>query len=296
MTLPAQKTILITGSTHGIGEAAAFALAGQGHRILLHGRSRERGERVCADLRQKTGNQDITLLTADLSDLEQVRALARQVYECCSRLDVLVNNAGSFFLTRQFIAGGIEMTWAVNHLSYFILTLELLKLLKDSAPARIINVSSNTHLGKNLRRDLLQRGPSARGLYWGYTAYGQSKLANILFTYELARRLEGQAVTANALHPGVVYTNIGRNNGILSRFAQPLIMGRGVTPQVGAQTTIYLAVAPEVEGVSGKYFVRCQPASSSPQSYDPETAILLWQASEVYLSQFQHRPERTPCQ
>ena len=275
------KTILITGSTHGIGEAAALALARQGHRLLIHGRSASLCLEVVQRIQQQTGNPNISFLTAGLSDLSQVRQLAQEVKRRFDRLDVLVNNAGGFFLTRQLSPEGFEMTWALNHLSYFVLTLELLELLKTSAPARIVNVSSNSHVGARLDCDPLT-GLEKRP-YLSWRAYGRSKLANILFTYELARRLEGVGVTANALHPGLVRTHIGMNFGLLSRLVQPFFMSRGVSPEEGAQTTVYLASSPDVEGISGKYYVRCREVVSSPESYDLAAARKLWEASETLL-------------
>jgi len=282
------KTILITGSTHGIGEAAALALARQGHRILIHGRSAPLCQEVVQRIQQQTGNPNISFLAADLSDLSQVRQLAQEVKRRFDRLDVLVNNAGGFFLTRQLSPEGFEMTWALNHLSYFVLTLEVLELLKASAPARIVNVSSNSHVGARLDCDSLT-GLEKRP-YISWRAYGRSKLANILFTYELTRRMEGVEVTANALHPGLVRTHIGMNFGLLSHLVQPFFMSRGVSPEEGAQPTVYLASSPDVEGISGKYYVRCREVASSPESYDLAAARKLWEASETLLGLYSGLP------
>lgn len=272
------NTILITGSTHGIGEAAAKALAAQGHRIISHGRSETRCQEVVEQIREQTGNPQVSYLAADLSSTAGGRWLAQQVKEQFDRLDVLVNNAGSFFLTRQLTGEGFERTWALNHLSYFVLTLELLPLLKASAPARVVNVSSRSHEQAKLDCDPLT-GLEKRP-YFSWRAYGRSKLANILFTYELARRLEGTQVTANALHPGLVRTNIWNCYGKFARLLLEPYLHRALTVEQGAQTIIYLASDPAVEGISGKYFVDCMDVSSSPASYDVEAARRLWEAGE----------------
>jgi NAD(P)-dependent dehydrogenase (short-subunit alcohol dehydrogenase family) len=276
------KTILITGSTHGIGEAAAKALAAQGHRLILHGRSEVRCQQVAQQITQQTGNPQVSFFAADLSLLAQVRRLAQAVKERCDRLDVLVNNAGSFFLTRQLTSDGFERTWALNHLSYFVFTLELLPLLKASTPARVVNVSSNSHHGMKL--DCHPLTGLEKRPYFSWTAYGRSKLANILFTYELARRLEGTQVTANALHPGLVRTHIWERYGKFARLLLEPYLRKGLTVEEGAQTIVYLAASPEVEGVSGKYFVDCKEVPSSPASYNLNASHCLWEAGEELLA------------
>ena len=276
------KTILITGSTHGIGEAAAKALAAQGHQVIIHGRSAARCQEVIEQIKLQTGNADLIYLTADLSEMSQVRQLARQVKERFTRLDVLINNAGNFFLSRQTSPDGFEMTWAVNHLSYFVLTLNLLDLLKASAPARIVNVSSNSHFGARLDCDPLT-GLEKRP-YMSWKAYGRSKLANVLFTYELHRRFDDLGITANALHPGLVRTHIWDKFGFLSQWVTRFYLSkRSLTSEEGAQTSVYLAASPEVEGVSGKYFYRCQAVDSSRESYNVNEARRLWEAGEKLL-------------
>lgn len=275
------KTILITGSTHGIGEAAAKALAAQGHRLILHGRSETRCREVAQQITRQTGNPEISFFAADLSLIAQVRGLAEAVKERFDRLDVLVNNAGSFFLTRQLTPDGIERTWALNHLSYFLLTLELLPLLKASAPARVVNVSSNSHHG--MKPDCHPLTGLEQRPYFSWRAYGRSKLANILFTYQLTRRLEGTQVTANALHPGLVRTHIWERYGKFPRLLLEPYLRKGLTVEEGAQTIVYLAASPEVEGLSRKYFVDCKAVTSSPESYDLEAARRLWEAGEELL-------------
>ena len=274
------KTILITGSTHGIGEAAAKALAAQGHQVIIHGRSAARCQEVIEQIKLQTGNADLIYLTADLSEMSQVRQLARQVKERFTRLDVLINNAGNFFLSRQTSPDGFEMTWAVNHLSYFVLTLNLLDLLKASAPARIVNVSSNSHFGARLDCDPLT-GLEKRP-YMSWKAYGRSKLANVFFTYELHRRFDDLGITANALHPGLVRTHIWDKFGFLSQWVTRFYLSkRSLTSEEGAQTSVYLAASPEVEGVSGKYFYRCQAVDSSRESYNVNEARRLWEADKL---------------
>ena len=230
------------------------------------GRNPEKGEALASRIRATTGNDQVYYYTADLSSQAEVRRLADEFLSRHDRLDVLVNNVGGMFLRRQLSVDGIEMTFALNHLSYFLLTNLLLDTLKASAPARIINVSSGAHRSARMKYDDLQL---ARG-FWLFRAYGQSKLANVLFTYELARRLEGTGVTANALHPGLVATNIARNNGWLFRLLLPLILRNARTPEEGAATSIYLATAPEVAEVSGRYFYDKKAVRSSAASYDEE--------------------------
>ena len=271
------KTCLITGGSDGIGLAAALRLARMGARIIIVGRNREKTEAAMDRIAFETGNYALSYLLADLSSRGEVRRLAGQVREQAPRLDVLLNNAGAIFLSSRASIDGIEMTFALNHLGYFLLTTLLLDLLVESAPARVINVSSSSHYSvRDLRLDEL---PDPRSKP-GYHAYGQSKLCNILFTYELARRLEGSGVTVNALHPGLVKTNIARNNGFWGRVGNFFIRVRGIDVDRGAETPVYLASSPEVEGVAGKFFVDCRPVPSSPLSYDAELASGLWELSE----------------
>ena len=270
------KTCLITGATSGIGQATAMALAKRGMTVFAAGRDEERCQKTVAHIQRETGNFHVDYLLADLSVQAQVRQLAADFKARYERLDVLVNNAGAIFLRRQLSADGIEMTFAVNHLAYFLLTNLLLDTLKTSAPARVVNVASNSHYGKHLDFDNLQL---KRG-YNPMRAYGRSKLCNLYFTYELARRLEGSGVTVNAMHPGFVATNMGSNNGRLVRFFLPLIHRNSLTPEQGASTAVYLASSPDVEGVTGKYFVREREVESDPVSYDETAASKLWEVSE----------------
>jgi retinol dehydrogenase 12 len=269
------KVCLITGATSGIGKVTAQELAQAGAAVVVVGRNPQRTAAVVEQIKNKTGSQQVDSLIADLSVQADVRRLAQEFRQRYDRLDVLVNNAGSFFMQRQTSQDGIELTFALNHLAYFLLTNLLLDVLIASAPARIINVSSGAHLGASARWSDLKDPPS----YSGWRAYSASKLANIAFTYELARRLEGTGVTSNALHPGYVATNFALNNSTFLRPLLKLFQLAAITPEKGAETTIYLAASPEVEGVTGKYFYRCQPIASSRASYDEQAARKLWELS-----------------
>lgn len=272
------KVVLVTGATNGIGRVAARELARMGAHVIVVGRSQARIDETIGEIKQQTGSSKIDSLKADLSSMAAIRRLTEDFMARYDRLDVLVNNAGAFFQKRQESVDGFEMTFAVNHLNYFLLTNLLLDVLQASAPARIVNVSSDAHIGGPLKLDDLQSRQSYGGS--GFLAYGQSKLANILFTYELARRLAGTGVTANALHPGFVATGFGKNNSGFMRLAMSVMQLFALTPEQGADTIIYLASAPEVEGVSGQYFEKRKAKSSSPHSYDEDAARRLWEISE----------------
>ncbi|MGQ9547930.1 MAG: SDR family oxidoreductase [Roseiflexus sp.] len=275
-----QKPVcLITGATSGIGEVTARELARQGMHVVIVGRSRERVAATVARIKQATGIEVETLI-ADLSSQTGVRSVADAFLRRHQRLDVLINNAGGFFASRQVSADGIEMTWALNHMSYFLLTNLLTDILRASAPARVVNVSSDAHRSGVMRWDDLQ---FTRG-YNGWAAYAQSKLANILFSNELARRLAGTDVISNALHPGFVATRFAHNNGFLWGGLMALMQRLfAITPEEGAQTSIYLATAPEVATMSGQYFVKSRETSPAPQARDMEAAARLWDISERML-------------
>jgi retinol dehydrogenase 12 len=270
------KVCLLTGATRGIGLAAADALARTGLTLVLVGREKSRVEETVRAVRTATGHGQVDGLVADLSLRSEVRRLAKEVHSRYPRLDVLINNAGAIFTRREETAEGTEKTVALNHLGYFLLTLELLDLLKASAPSRVVNVASEAHRGMRLDMEDLQN----RKRYSGLRVYGQSKLMNILFTTELARRLAGTGVTVNTLHPGVVATGFGQNTPGLFKFLVRLAAPFMTTPEKGAETLVYLATSPEVEGVTGKYFVKSRQARPSPISRDPELAGKLWVASE----------------
>ncbi len=269
------KVCMVTGATAGIGQVTALELARQGATVVLVGRNAQRCIAAVEAIHQETGNASVDYLVADLSILSQVRQLADEFKRRYSRLDVLVNNAGALFLQRHITPEGLEMTFALNHLNYFLLTDLLLDILKTSTPARIVNVSSDAHRGARLDFSDLQY---QRG-YSGYAAYGRSKLMNVLFTYELARRLEGVQVTANALHPGFVATRFAMNNGVIVNLVMRLAHLGALSPQEGARTSIYLASSPEVEGVTGQYFTREKAVKSDPASYDEADARRLWEIS-----------------
>ena len=267
------QVCMITGATSGIGLATARALARMDAHLVMVGRNPKKGADTVASIRQESGNDGVEFLLADLSVQAQVRRLAAEFQERHSRLDVLLNNAGGFYLRRKLSADGIEMTWALNLLSPFLLTNLLLDTLKASAPARIISVSSGMHNSAHLDFEDLE----GERKYSGTGAYGQSKLALVLFTYELARRLEGTGVTVNALHPGFVATGIGQDGVPILKLVSPLLRLIAMSPEEGAETSIYLASSPEVKGVTGRYFVEKQSAQSSQASYDQAAAQRLWE-------------------
>lgn len=269
------KTVIITGANAGLGRVTALELAKMGAHIIMVCRDKERGAAAQQAIIAQSGNKKVDLLLADLSRQQDIHILAATIRQKVDRLDVLVNNAGVYFADRQLTADGLERTFALNHIGYFLLTNLLLDLLQASAPSRIVNVSSDAHRQAKLDFTDLQN----ERRYRGFNVYGQSKLANLYFTYELARRLEGPAVTVNALHPGFVATNFATNNGWLYRLGMRLVRPLTLNDQEGAATQIYLASSPEVEGVTGQYFTRQKAVRSSAVSYDVAAAQQLWQIS-----------------
>jgi retinol dehydrogenase-12 len=270
-----QKVALITGATNGIGAVAARELAAQNYHVTIVGRSAERCQNTVASIQKETGNKHIDAIIGDLSLQAEVERVAREAHQRLPRLDVLINNAGAIFLDRRETADGRELTFALNHMAYFILTIHLLDLLKKSAPARIINVSSRAHRGGKLNFDDLQMSKR----FWGSTQYANSKLANILFTTELARRLEGSSVTANSLHPGMVATNFGTGNGWKTWAISGLFKLFGISAEKGARTIVYLATSPAVENQTGGYYYLEKPAKVSDAAADPTSAKRLWEIS-----------------
>ena len=269
------KTCLVTGATAGIGRRIALELAHMGADLVLAGRNQAKCAATANEIREESGNPAVEYLVADLSSQQQVRQLAEEFKKRRNLLDVLVNNAGAIYMSRQKSADGIEMTFALNHLSYFLLTNLLLDVLTASVPARVVNVASGAHKGAWLNlKDV--HGPRR---YLGFRVYSRSKLCNLLFTYELARRLEGTGVTVNALHPGLVATNFLTNNGPFGRFLNFFLRLRGISVAAGAATPVYAASSPEMAGVSGKYLVKKQPVRSSKRSYDEPLAAGLWELS-----------------
>jgi retinol dehydrogenase 12 len=274
------KICMVTGATSGLGQVTARALAERGATVIVVGRSPQKCAATVSRIKQQTGNASAEFMPADLSSQQDIHQLAQYFKTRYPRLDVLVNNAGAFFTKRRESVDGIEMTLALNHLGYFLLTNLLLDTLQVSAPSRIVNVSSGSHFGACMNFDDLQ----AEQRYDGYQAYSQSKLANLLFTYELARRLGETGIAVNAVNPGFAATNIGLNNFSLTRgrFGNAVRRLMGLvanSAEEGAQTTIYMATAAEVEGVTGKYFEKQTAVPSSKESYDTVAANRLWQVS-----------------
>jgi NAD(P)-dependent dehydrogenase (short-subunit alcohol dehydrogenase family) len=270
------KVCLITGGTNGIGKSTALALARQGATVVIVGRSAQKTRQVVEEIRRATGNRSVDALLADLSSQADVRRLASDFQRQYTHLHVLLNNAGGSFLTRQLSVDGLEMTLALNHLAYFLLTHLLLDTLKASAPARIINVSSDAHANGKIEFDNLQGERS----YAGLGPYGNSKLANILFTTELARRLEGTGVVVNALHPGLTSTGFGKNNpGWLMAIMGVVIPLIAQSPEKGARTSVYLDSSPEAAQVTGKYFANAKVTRPAPQAADTAVARRLWAVS-----------------
>ncbi|CAN5137474.1 SDR family oxidoreductase [soil metagenome] len=272
------KTVLITGGNAGIGLETARALAQQGATVVIVARDVIKGEQAVADIKQTTGNEKVSFMKCDLGSQKQIRQLAADFKAKHNRLDVLVNNAGAFFSEYGETEDGIERQFAINHLGPFLLTNLLLDWLKASAPARIVNVASRAHYRGRINFDDLY----FRKNYDGFIkAYGQSKLANVLFTNELARKLEGTGVTVNSLHPGVVATDIAlkESKGIY-RFGWWLWKHFMITPAQGAETSIYLASSPAVDGVTGKYFDKSKAIPAAKQALDKNIAAQLWEVSE----------------
>jgi len=270
------KICLVTGATNGIGKATAQALAQMGATVVIVGRNAPKTAQLVEEIRAASGNINVDSLLADLSSQQEVRRLAGEFKSKYPHLHVLLNNAGGTFSTRQLSVDRIEMTFALNHLAYFLLTNLLLDTMKASTPARIINVSSNAHSGGKIDFDNLQGERS----YSSFGPYGNSKLANILFTTELARRLEGTGVTVNALHPGLTSTGFGKNNpGFLMKIMGAVIPLIARSPEKGAETSIYLASSPEVQSITGKYFVDCKVTQPAPQAADMAVARRLWGVS-----------------
>jgi NAD(P)-dependent dehydrogenase (short-subunit alcohol dehydrogenase family) len=271
----AGRTVLVTGGTAGIGKATALGLAAMGAHLAITGRDRGRAEDAAREIRAAGGGQ-VDVFVADLSAQSGVRRMADEVLQRLSRIDVLVNNAGGYWNTRHVTADGLERTFAVNHLAPFLLTSLLLGRLKHSARARVVTVSSNVQVMGRIDFDDLQGERS----YSGARAYNQSKLANVLFTYELARRLQATSVTANALHPGVVSTSFGAEDpGRVQRLFTPFMRPFMKSPAQGAATSVHVASAPDLEQVTGRYFASSKPRKSAKRSYDKAAAARLWHVS-----------------
>jgi retinol dehydrogenase 14 len=269
------RVCLVTGGTSGIGKATAMALAKMGATVVIVGRNPSKGRAVLAEIKKASGNPSVNLLLADLSSQQAIRQLAKDFQEKYQQLHVLLNCAGITVNKRQVTTDGLERTFAVNHLAYFLLTNLLLDILKTSAPSRIVNVSSAAQSFGHINFEDLQGEKN----YNVMRAYGQSKLANALFTYELAKRLSGSGVTVNCLHPGFVASNFASDAGGWFSFGFKIAKLFAISPEKGAATAIYLASSPEVEGISGKYFIKCKEAKSSPESYNEAIRQRLWEVS-----------------
>jgi NAD(P)-dependent dehydrogenase (short-subunit alcohol dehydrogenase family) len=269
------KTVVITGGTSGIGEVAAEALAHIGARIILVARDKCRADATLMRLRPSGPGVAHSVYFADLTRLAEMKRLAAEIADREPRIDILINNAGALFGTRRLTEDGLECTFALNHMSYFVVTDGLRDRLLASGGARIINTASAAHQGATLDFDDLQAAKHFRAM----TVYGRSKLCNILFTRQLARSLEGTDVTANCLHPGFVATRFAdESGGLISRFAW-LAKFFAITPAEGAQTIIYLASSPEVANLTGKYFYKCRPTTPSAPALDDRAALALWRRS-----------------
>jgi NAD(P)-dependent dehydrogenase (short-subunit alcohol dehydrogenase family) len=270
------KVCVISGATSGIGLVAAERLAAMGARLVLVGRDKARGEAALGRIRRQAPAAELRIHYADLSRLAEMNHLAAEIAALEPRIDVLINNAGAMFNERRVTEDGFERTFALNHMAYFVLSNRLKERLIAAAPARIVNVASDAHRGNTLDFGDLQ---SAHG-YRGFTVYGRSKLANILFTRELARRLTGTGVTANCLHPGFVATRFGDNNRGLFRlglgFAKRFF---ALSPEEGAKTIVYLATAPEAADITGGYFAKSRPATPTAAARDDAAARRLWEES-----------------
>ncbi len=275
------KVCIITGATDGIGKEAALNLAKMGFALGLVGRNTEKISEAKNEIINATNNQNVTFFKANLSSMDQVRQLAKEIQTQFDHIDILLNNAGAYFSDFGKTEEGLENTFALNHLSYFLFTDLLLDTIKATPKSRIVNVASDAHLNTNMSFDNLQ----GQNGYKGWPAYCKSKLCNVMFTYELARRLEGSDTTANCLHPGFVNTNFGNNNKTSVRLSLTAAKVVGaINIHKGAKTSIYLVSSAEVDGVNGKYFSKCQSKNSSAQSNVVEDQRRLWDFSELLLS------------
>ncbi len=270
------KTCLITGGNSGIGKATALGLARMGANVAIVSRDKEKGEMALTEIIAKSGNRNVELMLADMSSQDSIRRLASDFKAGHEKLHLLVNNAGVYLTRRTTTVDGLESSFAINHLGPFLLTNLLLDILKASAPSQIVNVTSDAHNGAKINFEDLQ----GEKKFSGWQAYGQSKLAMILFTRELAKRLDGTGVTVNSAHPGVVRTNFAKNNGGLVALGFRLIGPFFIGPETAAKRILHVATSPDLQGVTGKYFTKMHEAKSSQESYDDDSAQRLWKVSE----------------
>lgn len=282
------KVVVITGATSGIGRVAAERLAGMGARMVVIARDRARGAATLERLRSINRSVEHKVHYADLSRLTEMKRVAAEIATDEPRIDVLINNAGALFGSRHLTEDGLELTFATNHLAYFVVSLGLLDRLRASAPSRVINTSSNAHKKATLDFDDLQSARAYQASLWrtlwsggpGFKVYALSKLCNILSTREMARRLEGTGVTVNCLHPGFVDTRFGDESGGFISWGIRTAKHIAISPEKGAETLVYLASSPEVAEVTGQYFYQCRPATPTRQAQDDRAARVLWQESE----------------
>ncbi|MFX1416469.1 MAG: SDR family oxidoreductase [Promethearchaeota archaeon] len=274
------KVCIVTGSNSGIGKETALALAEMGATVVMAVRDAEKGENARTEILEQTGNTKTDLMICDLASLDSIRQFAKEFTQKYDRLDVLVNNAGCTIHKRQVTNDGFERTLAVNYLGPFLLTHELLPMLKSSAPSRVINLTSGIHSSARVDFDDLQNERKYRAM----NAYGAAKLMVVMYTYELARRLEGTGVSVNAVHPGFAATNLGSNTGALRhRIMFKMVRPLQISAKKGAETSVYVATSPELEGVTGKYFAKSEERPSSELSYDEEAQKRLWVVTEELL-------------
>jgi len=269
------KICLITGGNSGIGKATALGLAKMGATVVIVSRNKEKGETAMTDIIAKSGNKNVELIQADMSSQDSIHKLAEEFRARHEKLHLLINNAGVYLTKRSESEDGLESTFAINHLGPFLLTSLLVDILKASAPSRIVNVTSDAHKGAKIDFDDLQ----GEKRFSGWQAYGQSKLAMILFTHELAKKLEGTGVTVNSAHPGVARTNFAKNNGGLVMLGFRFLGIFFISPESSAKRILYVATSPDLEGVTGKYFTKMHETRSSPESYDDDSARRLWLVS-----------------
>jgi len=270
------KICLVTGGNSGIGKATALGLAKMGATIVIVSRNKEKGETAVTDIIAKSGNKNVELIQADMSSQNSIHKLAEEFKARHEKLHVLINNAGVYLTKRTTTENGLELTFAVNYLGPFLLTSLLLDILEAGAPSRIVNVTSDAHNGAKINFEDLQ----GEKKFSGWQAYSQSKLAMILFTHELTKKLEGTGVTANSAHPGVVRTNFAKNNGGLVMLGFRFLGIFFISPDSSAKRILYVATFPSLEGVTGKYFTKMHEVRSSPESYDDDAARRLWLVSE----------------
>lgn len=277
-------TCLITGATDGIGKEAAIELAKKGCNLILIGRNKEKGEKVVEQIRKVAENYvDIDYFTADLMLMKEVSRVADEVIRKYPKIDVLLNNVGAYFAFRDVTEEGFERTFALNHLGYFLMTKKLLPLVEKSNYKRIVNVSSSAHYGIDFEFDNL----NGEKKYSGFDIYKKSKLANVMFTYELAKRVRDKGITANCLHPGFVSTNFGKNNNLLWRNVIRVAMWlTAISVKDGAKTSIHLACSDEVKDITGRFFANSQVKKGSSKAKNEEHNQKLWELSEEFVEKF----------